>query len=49
MTAVVIVAVILFCGAIGLLMWSPSLTSMGSAPEPKRPRETRSAGKRAPR
>jgi len=42
MTAVVIVAVVLFCGAIGLLVRSPSLTSKGIAPEPKRQPESRS-------
>lgn len=49
MTAVVIVVVVLLCGAIGLLVWSPSLTAKGIAPEPKRQQETRSSDKRAGR
>lgn len=49
MTAVVIVVVVLFCGAIGLLVWNPALTSRGIRPESKRQQGARSSGQRAPR
>lgn len=39
MVTVVIIAVVLLCGTTALLVWQPSLTSLGIRTEPKRPEE----------
>jgi len=49
MVTVVIIAVVLFCGAMALLCWQPSLTSIGIRTEPKRPEEAPTSTQGNPR